>query len=296
MREEVGRARAWRFRAAPVVHLAMSMWDTDGDTKDDSMKLKLSSEFLFQLFALLIIVIMVHAVYVGLIRPNADAILAQFDIRGVPVGGTPTAAALIAIRDELVARGPGEVTRSVILATDGAPNCNPEPPIGPPMCFCTHPDPVVCARAREENCLDDEAAIDAVNELTALAVPVYVLGLTDPGSAPILGEVLDRMAIAGGRARPTGERRFYDIRSAEELSGTLGEITNSVSRCTLYLEPGAEIRDDDVLILLGREVPRDRSRMNGWDLTDEAAGEVTLFGDSCGLLADGAVLEACVLE
>ncbi len=41
------------------------------------MKLKLSSEFLFQLFALLIIVIVVHGVYVGLIRPSADAILLQ---------------------------------------------------------------------------------------------------------------------------------------------------------------------------------------------------------------------------
>ena len=41
------------------------------------MKLSLSSEFLYQLFALLIIVILVHAVYVGLIRPSADAILLQ---------------------------------------------------------------------------------------------------------------------------------------------------------------------------------------------------------------------------
>ncbi len=41
------------------------------------MKLRLSSEFIFQLFALLIIVIVVHAVFVGLIRPNADALLLQ---------------------------------------------------------------------------------------------------------------------------------------------------------------------------------------------------------------------------
>ncbi len=39
------------------------------------MKHKLSSEFLYQLFALLITVILVHAIYVGVIRPNADAIL-----------------------------------------------------------------------------------------------------------------------------------------------------------------------------------------------------------------------------
>ena len=36
------------------------------------MKQRLSSEFIFQLFALLIAVIVVHAVYVGFIRPAAQ--------------------------------------------------------------------------------------------------------------------------------------------------------------------------------------------------------------------------------
>lgn len=37
------------------------------------MKHRLSSEFIYQLFALLLAVIVVHAVYVGVIRPSADA-------------------------------------------------------------------------------------------------------------------------------------------------------------------------------------------------------------------------------
>ena len=40
------------------------------------MKLRLPSEFLYQLFALLIAVILVHAAYVGVIRPSADFQLA----------------------------------------------------------------------------------------------------------------------------------------------------------------------------------------------------------------------------
>jgi len=39
--------------------------------------LPLSFEFIYQLFALILIVIIVHAVYVAIIRPNADAILAE---------------------------------------------------------------------------------------------------------------------------------------------------------------------------------------------------------------------------
>jgi len=41
------------------------------------MKQRMSSEFLYQLFSLLIATILVHAVYVGLIRPSADATLRQ---------------------------------------------------------------------------------------------------------------------------------------------------------------------------------------------------------------------------
>ena len=41
------------------------------------MKQRMSSEFIYQLFALLIAVIVVHAVYVGAIRPAADAQIRQ---------------------------------------------------------------------------------------------------------------------------------------------------------------------------------------------------------------------------
>ena len=40
------------------------------------MKFK-SSDFVFQLFALLGAVILVHAIYVAIIRPNADALIAE---------------------------------------------------------------------------------------------------------------------------------------------------------------------------------------------------------------------------
>jgi hypothetical protein len=35
-----------------------------------------SFEFIYQVFSLIVIVIIVHAIYVGVIRPRADAILA----------------------------------------------------------------------------------------------------------------------------------------------------------------------------------------------------------------------------
>ncbi len=41
------------------------------------MKKILANEFVYQIFALLLAVIVVHTIYVGVIRPNADAILEQ---------------------------------------------------------------------------------------------------------------------------------------------------------------------------------------------------------------------------
>ena len=40
------------------------------------MNLRLNNEFLYQIFALLLAVIVVHGVYIGVIRPTADAQLA----------------------------------------------------------------------------------------------------------------------------------------------------------------------------------------------------------------------------
>ena len=40
------------------------------------MNLRLNNEFLYQIFALLLAVIVVHGIYIGVIRPTADAQLA----------------------------------------------------------------------------------------------------------------------------------------------------------------------------------------------------------------------------
>ena len=64
------------------------------------MKQKMSSEFIFQLFALLIAVVVVHAVYVGAIRPSADAQLqlqAEQQAAGMEV--TSNRSIVVVIRD-----------------------------------------------------------------------------------------------------------------------------------------------------------------------------------------------------
>ena len=45
------------------------------------MKSNFSTEFVFQLFALIVAIIIVHTIYVGIIRPNAVAILEEQQIQ-----------------------------------------------------------------------------------------------------------------------------------------------------------------------------------------------------------------------
>jgi biopolymer transport protein ExbB/TolQ len=64
------------------------------------MKHRLSSEFLFQLFALLITVIVVHGIYVGVVRPNADAILErQEELQASGADFIPKRSFYVVVRD-----------------------------------------------------------------------------------------------------------------------------------------------------------------------------------------------------
>ncbi|TGD75746.1 MotA/TolQ/ExbB proton channel family protein [Mangrovimicrobium sediminis] len=64
------------------------------------MKHRMSSEFIYQLFALLIAVIVVHAVYVGAIRPSADAAIArQMELQAAGGDFVPERSLAVVVRD-----------------------------------------------------------------------------------------------------------------------------------------------------------------------------------------------------
>ncbi len=64
------------------------------------MKHKMSSEFIFQLFALLIAVILVHAAYVGIIRPSAENQLQQqIELQASGAEYVPERTLAVVIRD-----------------------------------------------------------------------------------------------------------------------------------------------------------------------------------------------------
>jgi hypothetical protein len=218
---------------------------------------------------------------------------------GIPAsGGTPTAATFVSLQSTLIAL-PGRTF--VILATDGAPNCDANagcaadqcqvniesadpncPPGGPPNCCdAQHYGPL--------SCNDDVATANAIAALKSAGVPTYVIG--EPGSA-VYANILDHMATAGGTARAS-EPLYYAVGTADQgaLMAALSQIVARVTAtCTLPLGMPPPDPTQVNVYLDNIVVPKDP--VNGWTL---GGSVVTLVGTSCQRVLNGDVLSVRVI-
>lgn len=216
-------------------------------------------------------------------RNNASKVLNVFATRK-PQGGTPTAEALTEGASVLgQTRG---VARTIVLATDGAPNCNGS--LNPRACVCTAPNGCQPNQDRAaENCLDDQRTVSRAAQIfNQQKIPVYVVGI----GAEVNGafkSTLDAIAVAGGRPRP-GTTRYYSARSAAELSSAITSIRDSVASCT-YLTPSAPTDPNAITVTVGGQtIARDQTHTNGWDWIDQTFGQLQFFGAACDALASDA--------
>ncbi len=216
-------------------------------------------------------------------RSNVSRILDVFDTTS-PLGGTPTAEALRLAAQYL--GGARTVARTIILATDGAPNCNGA--LNNLTCVCTSAV-APCSDPRTgapENCLDDTRTINVARDIFEVQkIPVYVIGIGG-SEDPAFISVLDNLAVAGGRPRPTAPRH-YNVQSSAELKASLQSIGDSIAKCT-YLTPSAPTDPNAINVEInGRPIQRDPTRTNGWDWVDQAFGTLAFFGPSCDAASAG---------
>jgi hypothetical protein len=201
-----------------------------------------------------------------------------------PAGGTPTADALRASVDYLTGRDDRAVSKFIVLATDGAPNCNGDPSLDPKTCVCTTLDPNGCRTGdvNSYNCLDDVRTVSVIDEARTQTIPTYVLGLGTQ-DRPEFTAALERMAVAGGRPR-TQNPKFYSVDDGTALQAALDDIEQGVADCT-YVTPS---RPDDpegmTITINGQPVLQDETRQNGWDWLDREFGKIGFFGASCAVL------------
>ena len=195
------------------------------------------------------------------------------DPSAVTGGGTPTALSLDAARAAL-ASVPG--SRSVLLVTDGGPNCNAAHDGF--SCRCTLPEGGCWFDSL--SCLDDDRTVAAVRALRDAGISTYVVGYDTAAWA----DVMDRMAAEGG----TPFTRHIQVTDRASLEGALRDIGGSVVSCSFDLsEPPGDVRYVRVTVD-GATVDHEsvRSDGSGWAL--EGDRTITLLGPSCDAVQDGA--------
>jgi hypothetical protein len=215
-------------------------------------------------------------------QPNAASTIISIFANTLPSGGTPTAPALTVAAG---AFSPRATRRFLLLATDGAPNCNGMLPqltcrCTSPAMVCMSPDP------GPYSCLDDTRTIMVLDGLlTNEQIPTYVVGIEDPG----FSDVLDAMAVAGGRPRMIpGQHAFYSVTSAGELQQALMDITQRIPAC-IFSAPVPPPNARFSIEIDGTTIAQDTT--NGWTWLDPSMGQIELHGAACARVTDSTRVE-----
>lgn len=204
---------------------------------------------------------------------NASKILDVFAATE-PFGNTPTADALTrAVEDISNSRA---IANAIVLATDGAPNCNTQ--LDRETCECSSPDGCTEGSKLSTNCLDDARTIQTITGIVdGRKIPVYVIGI---GVVSPFDRTIDAMALAGRRPR-SGSPRYYPGDTPELLSEAFTTIRDSVAKCS-YVTSSVPTNPDAISVeVRGERIPRDLAHIDGWDWIDQASGQLQLFGSAC---------------
>jgi hypothetical protein len=204
---------------------------------------------------------------------NAPAITTLLTEAPWPHGGTPTAPAL---NTGVEALGPyiGFRTASVLLVTDGAPNCNDTLDVA--TCTCSSPDPP-CTGSTQ--CLDDVRTYAAIRRLhDEHGVQVHVMGLVGAGGWEWI-PVMNTMAELGG----TSEAVL--VEDPDDVAPVLEEFGRLIVPCYFDVDPD-DLVDPDATVfdVEGISYSRDTARLSGWDLVE--TDRIRFFGTPCDTILE----------
>jgi len=200
----------------------------------------------------------------------------------MPTGATPTADAIDTASSALFSVRAASSARALVLATDGGPDCNGA--LDPATCTCASAMPGRGGRCmRAELCLDDVRTIDRIAAAEARGLPTYVIGIADD----VIGtDVLDRMAVAGGRPLVGGAQSYYAARSSADLESALTAIRDQVALCT-YLTTSVPDASGSITVRVG-DTTIDQDATNGWTWVDRDNGELHFSGTACDMASSSA--------
>lgn len=201
---------------------------------------------------------------------NVDAVIEALNGTS-PGGATPTAVAIENAGAALTGLRTASSAKGLILATDGAPDCNSALTRG---CVCASGSN--CSGTR---CLDDARTIERIATVAASGVPTWVIGIRSSEDAVFI-DVLNRMAEAGGRPQ-AGAQKFFSATSEGELEAAFTSIGQQVGECHYLTASVPDLGGSIAVELDGQFVPYDVAQAEGWAWIDAGNGELALYGDTC---------------
>ena len=192
-----------------------------------------------------------------------------------PGGATPTAAAIDTAASLLAAVRAAAGARALVLATDGGPDCNQS--LDTRTCRCVTATAGACTSSVA--CVDDTRTVATLARHQAQGLPTYVVGIESTGDTQ-LSDVLDAMAVAGGRPRTGAAQSYYRATSAAELDAALATIRDQVGACTFLTGSVPDSGGAIVISLDGADLTSEE-----WAWGNRETGELLLLGDACAVVA-----------
>ena len=212
---------------------------------------------------------------------------------GDPRGSTPTSATIAAVHARLSSV---QGKRYVILATDGAPNCNLRATCTAESCQsnidgyngCSISGPSCCDGQFAGNCNDEATAVSELKALYNDGIESFVIGLP---VAPGYAKTLDNMAVAGGDPLPTSPRYYAVGSSTDSILGALKTVAAKITAtCDFDL---TEVPADPALVnVYIDEVVVPYEPVNGWTIEGK---KVTLQGTTCARVKAGDALDVRII-
>jgi hypothetical protein len=236
--------------------------------------------------------------------PQIEAILAAVQ----PGGGTPVSAALGAAR-EYFTTGRGrtlEGDRWVLLATDGAPNCNPDATCNGSACAqdeqaACGAAQACCAAPSGFSCIDEQTTVLRLSALEASGISTLVVGI--PGN-PFFSDNLNRFAEAGAAANPGQNTKYYPVRPPQgdqpivEIQETLFSVHVDWSCDVFPFDMSADAGERGITVTIdGSIIPQATALdggSSGWVYVPGASARIAFVGAICDTLRKGGVSNVTV--
>jgi hypothetical protein len=204
---------------------------------------------------------------------SSGAIIDAMNATG-PGGATPTADAVRAASNHLGSLRAASTARALVLATDGAPDCNAN--LDANTCECLQGQ----RRCAPERCLDDTRTTTIIADVLAHGIPTYVVGLLGNDDETRFGQVLGNMAKAGGRPRDAVPA-YYPANSQSDLDDAFATIRDQVGACVYLTASVPDASGTIVVTIDGAVVPYDPTGKQGWSWANQQNGEIVFAGNAC---------------